>query len=151
MFDNISSTQATDWYGTVRGRLGWLATPNLLIFGTGGLAYGRTDQSANFVFGSNINAPLPGAAGGFTTNCVTNAVCYSGSSSTTKIGWAAGGGIEWLLNRHWSAKIEYQLVDLGSQTLLVTAPAFPGTLVSSYNVIFRDQFNVVRLGLNYKF
>jgi hypothetical protein len=55
---------------------GWLATPNLIIFGTGGLAYGRTEQSANFVFGSNINAPLPGAAGGFTTNCVTNAVCF---------------------------------------------------------------------------
>jgi outer membrane immunogenic protein len=150
VFDNTSSSQNTDWYGTVRGRLGWLATPNLLIFGTAGLAYGKTDQSANFVFGSNINAPIPGAAGGFTTNCATNAVCYSGSSSTTQIGWAMGGGIEWLFNRHWSAKVEYQFVDLGSETLRVTAPAFPGTLASSFNVIFRDQINVVRLGVNYK-
>jgi outer membrane immunogenic protein len=30
--------QSTDWYGTVRGRIGWLATPNLLLFGTGGFA-----------------------------------------------------------------------------------------------------------------
>lgn len=151
VFDNISSTQNTDWYGTVRGRVGWLAMPNLLIFGTGGLAYGRTDQSANLVFGSNVNAPIPGGVGGFTTNCVTNAVCYSGSSSTTRVGWAAGAGIEWLFNQHWSAKIEYQFVDLGSQALLVTAPAFAGTQVSSYNVIFRDKANTARVGLNYKF
>lgn len=151
VFNNISSTQDADWYGTVRGRLGWLATPNLLIFGTGGLAYGRTEQSANFVFASNINAPIPGGASGFTTNCATNTVCYSGSSSATRVGWAAGAGVEWLFSQHWSAKIEYQFVDLGSETLLVTAPAFPGTQVSSFNAIFRDHFNVARLGLNYKF
>jgi outer membrane immunogenic protein len=151
VFNNISSTQSTDWYGTVRGRLGWLAMPNLLVFGTGGLAYGRTEQSANFVFGSNVNAPIPGAAGGFTSNCVTNAACYSGSSSATRIGWVAGAGIEWLFNRHWSTTIEYQFVDLGSETLLATAPALPGTLASSFNVNFREQFNIVRLGLHYKF
>ena len=34
-FGNLQTTaaqQSTDWYGTVRGRLGWLATPNLLLF-----------------------------------------------------------------------------------------------------------------------
>ena len=151
VFNNINSAQDIDWYGTVRGRLGWLATPDLLIFGTGGLAYGKTEQSANLVFASNVNAPIPGAAGGFTTNCATNTVCYSGSSLTTRIGWVAGAGIEWLFDPHWSAKIEYQFVDLGSETLRVTAPAFPGTQVSSFNTIFRDHFNVARLGLNYKF
>jgi outer membrane immunogenic protein len=30
------------WLGTVRGRLGWLATPTWLIYATGGLAYGKT-------------------------------------------------------------------------------------------------------------
>src|SRR6201999_1583955 len=28
VFNNIKSTQDIDWYGTVRGRLGWLATPD---------------------------------------------------------------------------------------------------------------------------
>ncbi len=152
VLNNINSKQDTDWYGTARGRLGWLATPNLLIFSTGGLAYGRTEQSANFTFASNIAAPQPGGPfGGFSFNCFENSVCYSGSSSTTKVGWTGGGGVEWLFDSHWSAKIEYQFVDLGSETLRVTAASpTPGTRASSFNVTFKDQLNVVRLGINYK-
>jgi outer membrane immunogenic protein len=36
-----AATQRTDWYGTVRARAGFLATPNLLLFGSGGFAYAR--------------------------------------------------------------------------------------------------------------
>src|SRR5215469_6942508 len=38
---SITAKQSTNWYGTVRARAGFLATPNLLLFGTGGFAYGR--------------------------------------------------------------------------------------------------------------
>jgi outer membrane immunogenic protein len=31
------------WFGTVRGRVGWLFTPTLLVYGTGGFAYGETN------------------------------------------------------------------------------------------------------------
>ncbi len=31
------------WLGTVRGRVGWLFTPSLLVYGTGGFAYGETN------------------------------------------------------------------------------------------------------------
>jgi outer membrane immunogenic protein len=31
---------ALNWFGTLRGRLGWLITPTLLVYGTGGFAYG---------------------------------------------------------------------------------------------------------------
>jgi len=68
-----------------------------------------------------------------------------------RAGWSAGGGIEWLLDRHWSAKIEYQFVDLGTQTVRVTAldasSPVPGTVPASFNAAIRDQFNVVRGGL----
>jgi outer membrane immunogenic protein len=87
------------------------------------------------------------------------APCFTGSSSAIRTGWTAGGGVEWLLDQHWSAKIEYQFVDLGTETVRITAPictaAFCGTPVgpipSSFNAAFRDQFNVVRVGLNYRF
>jgi opacity protein-like surface antigen len=56
------------------------------------------------------------------------------------------------LDQHWSAKIEYQFVDLGTETVRVAAHAgSPGTIFSSFNAIFHDRFNVVRLGLNYRF
>src|SRR5580692_7301717 len=38
-FQNLTS-QNVDWFGTVRGRLGWLPTDRFLVFATGGLAYG---------------------------------------------------------------------------------------------------------------
>jgi outer membrane immunogenic protein len=33
------------WFGTVRGRLGYLFTPTLLIYGTGGFAYGGAEAN----------------------------------------------------------------------------------------------------------
>ncbi len=67
-------------------------------------------------------------------------------------GWTAGGGAELRLDQRWIAKIEYQFVDLGTQTVLVTANApSPGSTPSSFNTAFHDQFHVVRIGLNYQF
>ena len=82
-----------------------------------------------------------------------NARLCAGSSSAIRTGWTAGGGVEWLFDQHWSAKIEYQFVDLGTETVRVTAVAVsvPGTTLSSFNAAFRDQFNVVRVGLNYRY
>jgi outer membrane immunogenic protein len=78
--------------------------------------------------------------------------CFAGSTSTVRTGWTAGGGVEWLLDRHWSAKIEYQFVDLGTQTVRATALVpNTGDSASSFNAAIRDQFNVVRVGLNYRF
>jgi opacity protein-like surface antigen len=45
--DLISFEQKLSWFGTVRGRLGVTVTPDLLLYGTGGLAYGRVEASAN--------------------------------------------------------------------------------------------------------
>ena len=44
LFDATSTavTKPIDWFGTVRGRLGVLATPQWLLYATGGLAYGQT-------------------------------------------------------------------------------------------------------------
>ena len=41
---DIASSQSVDWLGTVRGRLGFLFTPTLLVYGTGGFAYGQTNS-----------------------------------------------------------------------------------------------------------
>ena len=46
------------WFGTVRGRVGYLITPTLLIYGTGGFAYGQVSA-----FGFNTT-PTGWTAGG---------------------------------------------------------------------------------------
>jgi outer membrane immunogenic protein len=149
----VTAAQKTDWYGTIRGRVGWLATPNLLLFGTGGFAYGRVADSANFAFGfPGILTFNSGTIGGFSFICAANAPCFSGSSTTTRTGWTVGGGAEQRFDQHWSAKIEYQFVDLGTDTVRLTAVlANPASTPSSFNVAFRDRFNVIRVGMNYRF
>jgi outer membrane immunogenic protein len=145
---SITAEQKTDWYGTLRGRVGWLATPNLLLFGSGGLAYGRVAGNGTLAFDAARTATI---TGGF--QCVTNdSPCFTGSSAETRTGWVAGGGAEFLLDQHWSAKIEYQLVDLGTESVrLVSTPAPGAPFTPSFNALLHDRFNVVRLGLNYRF
>lgn len=161
-----SAEQGTNWYGTIRGRAGWLATPNLLLFGTGGFAYGRVFDSANYVFNAPPGQLLFGFSFSppsvFSFQCSSNTVCFAGNSSGVRTGWTAGGGLEWLLDQHWSVKTEYQFVDLGSETIRVTAfsachtlrctTEAPGaTTPSFFYAGFHDRFNVVRVGLNYRF
>ncbi|MGB9028185.1 MAG: outer membrane protein [Rhodomicrobium sp.] len=75
-----------NWYGTVRGRLGY-AFNNVLVYGTGGLAYGGVDSR------------------------IENSSTYKVSSTNT--GWTAGGGVEYMFAPNWSGKIEYLHIDLG--------------------------------------
>lgn len=92
-----TSNERVDWFGTVRGRLGY-AMGNTLIYGTGGLAYGDLHQHANL--GGDVL-----------------------SNSGTQTGWVAGGGIEYKINPAWSLKGEYQYVDLGTAKLTDAANA----------------------------
>jgi outer membrane immunogenic protein len=47
---SLSATEDLNWFGTVRGRLGFTPIDRVLIYGTGGLAYGNVTYSANSDF-----------------------------------------------------------------------------------------------------
>ena len=66
-----------DWFGTVRGRLGWLFNPTTMVYGTGGLAYGKVSAAGSFV----------------DTGC-TPACAWSFNDEKINIGWTLGGGVE---------------------------------------------------------
>jgi outer membrane immunogenic protein len=151
----VSVQQTIAWYGTLRGRLGFLPASNLLVFGTGGLAYGRVANSGTY---SSIGSPVgsfSGTLGGFSFTCTTNgSPCFAGTSSQIRVGYTLGGGFEWLFWQKWSVKAEYQYVNLGSAPLRFSALglAGAGTIPSSFNANFaRDDFQVVRAGVNYHF
>jgi outer membrane immunogenic protein len=112
-----------DWFGTVRGRLGY-AMDRVLIYGTGGLAYGKLQ----------------------TTLGLTEAgVLYSRTDQATHVGWTAGAGIEAAFAAGWSAKIEYLHVDLGSEKFSFQYPGIRVDIDKDYS------FDLVRIGLNYRF
>ncbi len=139
-----------DWFGTVRGRLGFLMTPNLLLYGTGGFAYGRVEQSASV---TNASVALVIVAVPPAFSCVANAICAAGSRSDNHSGWTAGGGFEYLvrgstfLGRPLTLKAEYQYISLGnSDTLLVPTISNPA---ANFTATFHDTvFHTVRIGLN---
>jgi outer membrane immunogenic protein len=141
-----NASEEIKWFGTVRGRLGFLATPDLLLFGTGGFAYGQVNHAAT-VFNTNAGASI-----GFTSVvCVRNSNCYAGSSSRMATGWTAGGGVEYAFMRNWTVRAEYLYVNLGSDSVPINAIFNPGP-PSNLNVSYTDaHFNLVRVGANYRF
>lgn len=119
-----------DWFGTVRGRVGFVAS-TVLFYGTGGFAYGGVRSSVTNVF-------TPGTAGTF-----------AGSSSDTRFGWVAGAGVEWGFAPNWSVKGEYLHIDLGSSNTTMFDPVnFPGAF-ATYR--FHHELDTVRVGVNYHF
>lgn len=130
-----SVSTSLDWFGTVRGRVGFLAAPNLLLYGTGGLAYGQVKSST---------------AASFTTT----ADVYAGTFSDTRVGWTAGAGGEWMASRNWSLKAEYLYVDLGKTNYTnacVTAVCGAFAIPPTYNTSVTTREHIVRVGFNYHF
>jgi outer membrane immunogenic protein len=124
----VSLNQKIDWFGTVRGRIGFLAAPKVLLYATGGLAYGEVDSSATI------------AGVGFPT------------TNSTKAGYTVGAGVEGVIGGNWTAKLEYLYVDLGkmSGSFATTTAAFGGGVLAS-NFSSRVTDNILRVGVNYKF
>lgn len=107
-FGGASAGTTIDWFGTVRGRVGALVTPNALLYATGGWAYGHTTTTAS--------AALLG-------------VGAATSIGNNQSGWTVGGGLEYALNSWLSFKTEYLYLDLGTATLVSgTAGAVPFSL-----------------------
>jgi outer membrane immunogenic protein len=144
ILETANVSRNVDWLGTLRGRLGWLATPTFLIYGTGGLAYGGVTANTNItqvVLNDTSVAP------------------YSsfGSLNNTRVGWTAGGGIEWMFLPNWSLKAEYLYYSLSSVSYtlspLINPSLVTGTAVSTAFLQSSTRFNgnIVRAGLNYHF
>ena len=127
----LSIDQRLEWFGTLRGRLGVLVTPSVLLYGTGGLAFGSVKTDA--VLSSVTPAAVPVAA--------------ASSSSTTHAGWTLGGGIEAHLGGNWTGKAEYLYIDLGTFS---TTVALPAALIGA-NINSRVTDNIFRVGINYHF
>jgi outer membrane immunogenic protein len=129
----IEAHERMQWFGTTRGRIGIAPICRLLIYGTGGVAYGNVDYSASTNFDNGFTYPV--------------------KFSETNVGWTAGGGIEYAIGHHWTVRVEYLHYDLGSQDrtqnqLFFGVPQGPPFFVH-YN--FDTNGNIVRGAINFKF
>lgn len=152
----LNSSSSLNYLGTVRGKLGYLATQSLLIYGTAGFAYGGVTTTSgvftiNHADHSEIRSDQHSSGGQF------------GSSNTLSgvtVGWAAGAGVEWMLIPNWSIKAEYLYYDIGTVSNNYnnfsrfrypdgTTPQLLYTIKSYSNTHFNG--NIVRAGVNYHF
>jgi outer membrane immunogenic protein len=110
--DTVFNETSNRWLGTVRGRLGYAmgATGSWMPYVTGGVAFGD----------------------------IQNNVPAFGSARDTKAGYVLGAGIEAALSGPWTAKVEYNYVDLGN-----------GPTVGGIGSNFKA--NIIKAGLNYRF
>ncbi len=137
-----TGSQKLDWLGTLRGRLGWTPINPLLLYVTGGLAYGHVSANVSFT------EAIPSIVGLPSTPAFA-------SASSVRTGWALGGGLEWMFAPRWSVKAEYLYYDLGHLTLNSQLnqfnPAFMlFTTVSTQSEVHFNG-NIARVGVNYKF
>jgi len=150
------ATEKINWFGTLRARVGFVPINPLLVYATGGLAYGGVNASA---FMPNSTAGLgANGNGGFSYTCAAflGPNCFSGTSTQTLAGWTLGAGGEYMITNNLSLRAEYLYVNLGRpggvNSVATSTLAFPGTSPSSFTANFSAvNFNVVRGGVNWKF
>ena len=141
----IDASRQLTYLGTLRGRVGVTLQPDVLLFATGGLAYGGTKANTTLEqIGVTIVPPPPSFS--------------QGSISDTRVGYAVGGGLEWMFWSNLSAKFEYLYYDLGSVNYSTGGLAadlqpttFPGHGIASVATNSSTKFNGsdIRVGVNY--
>lgn len=130
-FENSELTTKVQWWGTVRARLGYTPVERLLVYGTGGLAYGKVKTSYNYNH-EYIDFDISSHP--------------SFSTSKTKAGWTVGAGAEYAITGNWTLKSEYLYTDLGTAKMSALMRPFGEGDINS-----KVKFHTVRVGLNYKF
>src|SRR5260370_6751029 len=128
------ASQQLKWLATIRGRAGFLATPMLMIYGTGGLAFGQVKDTVS----------VTGIPTAFT------GVTVASSNDEIRWGFAGGGGAELMVSGPWSAKAEYLFYHLTDDTVLLNFNSLPNGAGTFINYRFRNEGHIFRLGLNYK-
>jgi opacity protein-like surface antigen len=133
-----SNKRLLEWFGTARGRLGWLVRDDVLIYGTGGFAYGEV--SARGALSSLASA-----------NCSV-VFCSAGQFSDIATGWTAGAGVEFAVAPNVTFKAEWLYVDLDKQKYNIAA--YGGSVPAGVpvNLVARSESaaHIIRAGVNYR-
>jgi outer membrane immunogenic protein len=138
-----TASQGAD--GSIRGRLGYLVTPWTMVYGTGGVAFGKV--SGSFAYNAREIDGAGSLGGAYATG--------GGSWSTTRTGATGGGGVETLIFPNLTLRLEYRYTDLGSFSENVGLHTFCDTTCrspSSNAVInLHPTFQTVTVGVGYNF
>jgi len=120
-----------DWLASARGRIGYLVTPDIMAYATGGAAWAKINYSAV---------------------STDSGIGYSAttSSSSTQTGYAVGGGLEWTMTDNWTVRAEYLYYQFNKGPNVVAQA--PGFAAAPSNFVWGNaNISVARAGISYKF
>jgi high affinity Mn2+ porin len=115
----VPFNSSIDYVGTVRGRVGY-AFGTWMPYLTGGFAWGHSEVRVNDAAGNVLSEP--------------------GQYQT---GWTAGAGAEFAVSGHWTAKLEYDYIDLSRRTMGLADFGMPGVTID-------PRIHLLKFGLNYQ-
>ena len=130
---NFSEARQT-WDAGIRARLGYLLDPTWLIYVTGGVQWQHFEATENCAINTCGPPPLN----------PPNGAPFLQTNSTTRTGWAIGGGVEKMLPGKWLVRAEYRYADFGTWT---TNFGGAPVIVKSFDLATNTAF----LGLAKKF
>src|SRR5829696_4639115 len=170
-FNNgVGGRGGSDWFGTVRGRLGY-AFDRVMVYATGGLAFTDDNRRDDNIFGF----------GGFTSGAALGPSFFTGPGAAAagaqvaptfvgfsrrnndNWGWTVGGGVEYAFTNNISLKLEGLYVNFdrdhnnngffGGEVVGVSNTGAPITRTNLGLVNNNDNndFFVVRAGINFRF
>jgi opacity protein-like surface antigen len=126
----VTQARSLDSLGTIRLKAGFAPIDDLLIYATGGLAFGQTHMSSSVQF--------------------ANGLAFAGSSNATAVGYAIGGGVEYAFDPRWSIGAQFLYYDLGRSFVVGTANT-PFVDQPDSDTTAQFQGYALRLTLNYEF
>ncbi|MGB9028342.1 MAG: outer membrane beta-barrel protein [Rhodomicrobium sp.] len=139
-FSDARVEEQLDWFGSVRGRVGLVPWQNILVYVTGGVAFGGVQDSLKQTNYQSYNYNPSGTQ-----------ICTSANNNDVHAGYDLGAGVEYGLTPAWSVKFEYQFMDLGDQKVFANYAEKGGYSTVSSVAESKLSFNTVRVGINYHF
>jgi outer membrane immunogenic protein len=119
-FGNLQASASTDWISTLTARFGF-AFDRWMLYGKAGGAWVQNSATLTLTPGGSVSA------------------------SNTNSGWTAGIGGEWAFAPQWSAKIEWDHVQLDD-----FSPSTNSVIVNDRLILSR-HIDMVKAGVNYRF
>ena len=126
-----TSSESINWLASLRGRIGYLWSPAIMIYGTGGAAWADVDYDAS----ATVRA--------------TPLVSATTSFDKIKSGWVAGAGAEWMWRPNIILRAEYLFYSFNGAS--ATTPLSPNIAAPVVFAWDRINLSVIRLGASYRF
>jgi len=121
-FAGYSAELKNNWLDLLTGRVGYTVQPNWLLYFQAGAAWRK----------NSLTFFAPGGA-------------EVADFSKTRAGWTIGGGAEWMFTQGWSAFLEYDHADFGTNT-----GTFNSALLGPISISAKSNVDLFLVGFNWR-